>query len=93
MTTVTKLHATSYMTDTETRIEFDFEPNAEAGSVFVTVRPFDTTLQWWSVPPTETVRRWVDDAIRDYGFRRDGARIELSAGFGAWRYLYGARKV
>ena len=81
------------MTDTITSIEFDDEPNSESLTVFVNVRPSDPQLVWWSLPPSELMRHWIDAAIKSAGYKREGNRIELSGSIGAWRFVYYARKV
>lgn len=93
MTTVTRHHATDgYMTDTVTSIEFDVTDD-DGMTVFVTVNPADRQLRYWSLPPTELMRHWVDSAIRESGYRRSGPRVDLSSGRVSWRFAYFARRV
>jgi hypothetical protein len=78
------------MHDTITTIEFD--PDTECFTVFVNVKPADHSLRYWSLPPSELMRHWIDAAIREFGARRDGNRTELSGPIGGWRFVYYARK-
>jgi hypothetical protein len=86
MTTVTRLHASDHtFTDTETTIEFNLD--GESSAIFVTVRMVPG-LRYWSCPPSELMRYWIDSAIRDSGYRRNGARVEISSGMRTWKFVY-----
>lgn len=72
-----------YLPDTETWISY----TPGSSRVYVHVQEIPG-LRWWSCPPADVLRKWVDALIKPHGVKRDGPRMEVNSYFSGWKFQY-----